>query len=139
MSSLRKVIGIFLFGLVMTSCGSIMNGTSQKVYLKTEPRDIKLSIRSEGYIIYTDSIHTPVELQLKRGAGYFKKAHYSLIIEADGCNRTEYFLNSSVSSWYVVGNIFSFGLPGFLVVDPLTGGMWKINEDEIILTLEKSK
>jgi len=56
-------------------------------------------------------------------------------VDKPGYKRFETTLNTRVSAWYVGGNILFGGLIGWLIVDPLTGGMWTISPEEVDATM----
>jgi len=41
-----------------------------------------------------------------------------------------------VSAWYVAGNFVFGGLIGWLIVDPLTGGMWTISPENVDASMQ---
>jgi hypothetical protein len=47
-------------------------------------------------------------------------------------------LFSTVDGWYVAGNLFLGGLIGWLVIDPASGAMWKIDPEYVNVSLENS-
>ena len=73
---------------------------------------------------------TPTTVKLKKGAGYFKAAAYRLVVEKAGYQPREYEIRHNINGWYW-GNFALDGMLGFLVVDPLTGGMWELKSDKI--------
>lgn len=38
-------------------------------------------------------------------------------------------IHRGLNGWYLFGNLFFGGLLGYLVVDPLTGAMWTLDEE----------
>ncbi len=72
---------------------------------------------------------TPTTVVLKAGDGYFKKSVYNVIFyKKNGEKAKEIRLEASIDGWYV-GNIIFGGLIGILIVDPLTGAMWKLPKE----------
>lgn len=41
-----------------------------------------------------------------------------------------------MNGWYLAGNILLGGLIGWIIVDPITGGMWTLSPEEISLNLK---
>ncbi|MNN62205.1 hypothetical protein D3C81_1774870 [compost metagenome] len=71
--------------------------------------------------------NTPSTVTLKSGSGYFSGQTYKLHFKKDGYPDKSVELDSSLSGWYW-GNILIGGLIGMLIVDPLTGAMYKLPE-----------
>jgi hypothetical protein len=67
---------------------------------------------------------------LRKGAGYFKPASYTLRFTKDGFEPSEMHLKGTVSGWYF-GNIVFGGLIGMVAVDPATGAMYKLRPDTV--------
>lgn len=67
---------------------------------------------------------------MKAGAGYFKGEKYTITFKTKGKKSREKTieLNTTLDGWYVGGNLLFGGLLGYLVVDPLTGAMYKLPE-----------
>ena len=64
---------------------------------------------------------------LKTSSGFFKKAKYRVEATKQGYGTTSSSLDARVNGWYW-GNIGFGGLIGFLIIDPATGAMWKLDE-----------
>ena len=71
--------------------------------------------------------NTPSTVTLKSGKGYFTGQTYTLRFKKEGYPDKTIELDSSLSGWYW-GNILIGGLVGMLIVDPLTGAMYKLPE-----------
>ena len=115
--------------LFLSSCASIVNGSKDEVTITSNTEKTKIQIKDKkGFIVYTG--YTPITLEVDRSEGYFERARYVIEAKADGYTPITARMDPSISGWYIVGNLFSFGLAGYLIVDPLTGGMY--NFDEVI-------
>jgi hypothetical protein len=77
---------------------------------------------------------TPTQVTLKSGAGYFRKARYTVKYSRPGYLTKEVLIDSDVNGWYF-GNIIFGGLIGFLIVDPITGAMYKLDRIDLNETL----
>ena len=111
-----------LSALLLTGCGSIINGTTQNMTVKATPSsaDIKL-LSSNGSIIAQSK--GSLFYNLERSDGFFDGANYNLEVSSAGYENQIIPLTSSASGWYIGGNILLGGLIGWLIVDPATGGM----------------
>jgi hypothetical protein len=67
--------------------------------------------------------NAPCEIELSRGAGYFRLAEYTVRVSAEGYPTKEVPLSAGLNGWYW-GNLFLGGGLGMFVVDPLTGTMF---------------
>ena len=124
---MKKNILLFVFCVFLLSgCASIFNGSTQKIVIQTEPRTAEIQLStSEGQVIASGM--GSLTYEVKRSRGYFKGANYILTISAPGYQSQHIDLQSRLSGWYLGGNIFSGGLIGWLVIDPISGGMWVID------------
>jgi len=113
-------------------CSSIITGGHEKIPVNSTPTAANITVYDlAGQTVATGT--TPTELKLKKKAGYFKGADYKLVIEKTGYRTLEIPIKHNIHGWYF-GNFGFGGLIGFLVVDPLTGAMWKL-KPEIDTTL----
>jgi hypothetical protein len=136
MAGLAMSIALVLVALVATGCASIVKGSEQKVSFKSEPSEAKVVITDvrEGKEIHVGS--TPFTTSLKRGAGYFKKAKYSVTFEKPGYKTEVITLEGTPGGWYLGGNVLVGGM-GYLIVDPATGAMWTLEPDDVSVTLKR--
>jgi hypothetical protein len=112
--------------LTLTACASIVSKSQWPVSISSSPDNAKFTItNTKGQVIHSGT--TPASLTLDSGNGYFKKAKYLIKYEKNGYEAKTYELTSSVNGWYF-GNILFGSLIGFLIVDPLTGAMYKLPE-----------
>lgn len=115
--------GFLLLGF-MTACGTIIHGTTQEVGVTSSP---------SGATVYINNSRigeSPITQSLSRGNTHAVK------IELDGYQSFEMIINREVSGW-VWGNIIFGGLIG-LAVDAATGGMYKLNPEQINASLQES-
>jgi len=125
----KVAVGTALVALT-TSCASIINKGTQTVMVSSVPDDAKVTVLDGSGMIVARG-KTPTTLTLKRGSGYFAKAKYMVKIEKDGYSTHQVSVVGKVSGWYVGGNFVFGGLIGWLIVDPITGGMWTLSPDEV--------
>lgn len=113
--------------LLIGGCASVVNGGAQSMALRSVPDAASITITNRsGERI--DGGQTPVVLNLKRGWGYFKPESYRVVVAKQGYKPIEFDLEGKVSGWYF-GNIVFGSLLGFLVIDPLSGGMYTLSPD----------
>ena len=110
--------------LVLTSsCATIISGTTQKINFASTPpaAGIFIDVLQVGI--------TPKELELER------KREYHVMIKMDGYTTYETKLTKKFNAWYLA-NIPLGGIIG-LIVDPITGAMYKLTPKQIDAELTK--
>lgn len=112
--------------LLVSSCASIVHGTSQDIPVNSDPSGARILVNGE------DKGATPTTLNLKRGRDY------QLVFRLDGyedvtLNLERKFLAGSS----VVGNIFSWGLLG-IVIDVANGAAYELTPEELDATLRQN-
>jgi len=80
---------------------------------------------------------TPVFFALKSSDGFFTSAKYYFTFSKDGHLNTTTHLNARLDEWYL-GNCIFGGLIGFLIIDPITGAMWRL-PDQASVTLTPTR
>lgn len=119
--------------LLAAGCASIVSKTSREVNLRSNPSGVRVAVIDEtGKSVFDGQ--TPSVVKLKTGKPYFGKKTYTITFSQDGYHQHTATVQSTLNGWYI-GNLGFGGLLGLLVVDPLTGAMWRINEKEVIAQL----
>jgi hypothetical protein len=111
----------------ITGCASIVGGgSSNNVTINSQPDGIDIQIvGQDGSVVFTGK--TPATVDLKRGAGYFKSADYTIKYKTpSGEERVQTITHGLNGGWYIAGNIIFGGFIGWLIVDPLTGAMYTL-------------
>jgi len=110
--------------LVLTGCGTIINGSHQKVPILSNPTGATVVIdeKSEGA--------TPIVATLMRDKNHFVK------ITLAGYEPVEVSLHSEISGW-AFGSVL-FGLIG-IFVDWGTGGAYKLTPEQLDIELKQQK
>jgi uncharacterized protein YceK len=130
----KRLLVSFITLALLSGCASIIDGANQNMTFRTEPEAATVSITNKA----GEKIHqgaTPLTLSLKRGAGYFQSESYQVRFEKTGFKSTMVTINGGVNGWYF-GNILVGGLIGMLIVDPLTGAMYRLAPDDLNAALE---
>ena len=105
-----------------TSCASIVSKSDYLVIVKSDGAPVAFKVKKQsGEILHKGM--TPATVILSASEGYFRPAAYS-VTTAKGAQP----LNASMDPWYA-GNVLVGGLIGIVVVDPLTGSMWKLPKE----------
>ena len=118
----------------LLSCASILSKSMYPVTINSYPDGAAIMIKDEkGMQIYKGE--TPTTITLKSGTAYFHKKSYTVEFSKAGYENQTAVVENKLDMWYV-GNILFGGLIGILIVDPLTGAMWKL-PDNITISLAK--
>lgn len=124
---MKKFILMFVgFGLILSliSCATIMKGSSQEINFSSNPSGAQIKING------TSLGSTPAVLKLKTGD------EHSVRLELNGYMPYETKISKSLSGW-MWGNIVFGGIPG-LVVDFITGAVYKLSPEQISAQLQKN-
>lgn len=122
---MRKSIFITAFAtsIFLSSCATIVSGSRQLVKFSSNP---------SSATIFLDEVEvgkTPFEIKLER-----KKEHH-VMIKLEGYKTYETNLTKKFNAWYI-GNIAFGGIIG-LIIDPITGAMYKLTPAEINAEMAK--
>lgn len=120
-----------------SGCASIIKGGgSQSISIRSLPSeaDVKVIDAKTGNTLTAGK--TPLIVPLKKSHGYFSGGQYRVVVEKAGFASHEAMINSTVSGWYLGGNLIFGGLIGWLIVDPATGAMWSLSPDELSIELQ---
>lgn len=123
--------------LLAPSCASIVSKSVYPIMIDSTPSEAKITvIDKRGVEIYKGE--TPATVKLKAGSGYFSQAEYQVRFEKPGYNTKVLPVVFKLDGWYW-GNILTGGLIGMLVIDPLTGAMFKLDTEFLDARLTQSK
>lgn len=115
------------------SCATIVSKSVYNVRLNSSPDDAYVQVFDrKGREVFNGK--TPTQVALKSGAGYFKRAEYKIKYSKPGFATKEVMISSDLNGWYI-GNIVFGGIIGFLVVDPATGAMYRLDQTNLNETL----
>jgi hypothetical protein len=124
-----KVSNLLQFGMMVliiasTGCASIVSKSKWPVTFKSEPSGAEVVIADDkGQEIYRGV--TPVTFKLRSGQSFFQSNDYQVDMRLAGYEEDKNVLKSSLNGWYF-GNIVFGGLIGLVIVDPITGAMWRL-------------
>ena len=124
MKNLFKILPLACL-LLLQSCATIVSGSRQTIRFNSMPAAATV------YINEVEIGKTPVEKDLKRNQ------EYQVAIKMDGYKPYTTTLSKKFNEWYI-GNIVFGGIIG-LVVDPITGAMYKLTPNELTARLAEDK
>jgi len=130
------IVLVLMLPLLFSNCASIVSNTTYAVHIRTTPVGANIVITNKkGEEVFRGV--GPATATLKSGAGYFSKAKYDVKISAPGYADKTVPVYFKVNGWYW-GNLLFGGPLGLLIIDPLTGAMWKIIDPIVDESLEKT-
>lgn len=119
--------------LMSTGCASIFSGSTQDITIRTTP-GAKYTI-SDSYGRTVASGDTKGTATIERGVSYFSPHAYKARITKPGHRPKTIDIEPGMNPWYF-GNILLGGVVGMLIVDPITGSMYKFYPDNIDAQLD---
>lgn len=127
---IRKGISLIMaICLASSGCASIVGKSVFPVNFQSNPDDAKVVVTDEkGSAIFSG--RTPTIVTLAAGESYFHAKKYTVTFSKDGYDEQVIVVKSTISGWYF-GNILFGGLIGLLIVDPITGKMWKLPDTPV--------
>jgi hypothetical protein len=114
--------------LTTSGCASVMASGPRKIPIASQPAGAKVSIYNRSNELVTVQT-TPFVAQLSPRHRYFQGQRYRIVFEMEGYESAEAHLKPRVGPWYL-GNLL-VGLAGFLIIDPATGAMFRLEPDEV--------
>ena len=122
--------------LFASGCASIVSKTSYPISISSAPEKAEISVTDvKGREEYSGT--TPTVVNLRTGGGCFKKQVYQVKFSKEGYDPKVMTLYTDLNGWYI-GNLVFGGVLGFLVIDPITGAMWKFNQRDVQGVLSKT-
>jgi len=122
--SLIVILGLFTF--IIVGCATIIKGTKQDIYIKSDPPNAEVIITTTGGVEVWKGV-TPASVKLA------KKKEYVVTIRMSGYKDATVQITQSFEPW-ALANLVCTGIVG-LVVDAVDGAMWKLEPDQIMVTL----
>ncbi len=110
-------LALLMTALLAAGCGTVVNGTTQRVAISSLPFGASVTIDNVGYG------RTPLVAKLKRKQYHFVRIHTPGYLPYDVA------LMREVSNW-VWGNLLTGGFIG-IGIDALSGGMHKLTPKQI--------
>ena len=107
-------------------CATIVSKSKYPVAINSTPDGANITVvdKSGGTVF---SGITPTTVTLKSSSGFFSKATYAVTFEKEGYSKQIARIEATLDGWYI-GNVCIGWFPGFLLIDPLSGSMWKLDE-----------
>ena len=127
MKAKRMIATLLLPMFFLTGCASIVGRDVFPVTINSNPDGATISVKDEnGVKMYSGT--TPTTVMLGAGEAYFHAKSYNITFSKTGYMDQFVTVRASLDGWYF-GNILFGGLIGMLIVDPITGKMWKLQKN----------
>jgi len=134
----KIIASILVASFIMTGCAtivSIINEPPGKISISSYPEQADLFITDEkGKQVFRGE--TPASVTLKTFGGYFRAKSYWVHLNKEGFNAQTVAVEKKLNKWYL-GNIIIVSALGLLIIDPLTGDMWKLAPKDIHVPLSE--
>lgn len=122
--------------IFLGSCATIIGESTQVIPISSTPSGATIS---GATILITDEKgtevfkgNTPTTVTLSKADGsYFGGKDFIVKITKDQYEPQSIPIKSSPNGWYIGGNLIFGGLIGYLIVDPLNGGMWTLSPEKV--------
>lgn len=118
---MTKTLMALVFGALLSGCASLLTNSAYPVAIESSPGEAQYVIRNRDGIEVKRGT-TPEIVILESGAGYYRKAYYTIAFHKPGYRDQLYALPSNFNAWYVA-NILN--IVGFFF-DAATGAMWTL-------------
>jgi hypothetical protein len=135
-SLLSQAAVLALVAVLFSSCATIFGKSSYPFTVTTDPAGADVIITNKkGKEIFKGK--SPATVTLKSGAGYFSRAEYQVKLNSPGFQEHILPVNFKMNGWYF-GNLLIGGVLGMLIIDPISGAMWKLETKDIDTSLTPS-
>ena len=123
---ISKYITLFVIALSATSCASIVTQSVYPVDFNSDPQGAALTVENrDGRVVYSG--RTPATVWLEPSAGYMRPEHYKVTYLQPGGEPVTTSIDARIDGWYFANLLWMpAAWVGMLLIDPLTGAMWKI-------------
>ena len=119
---------------IIVGCATIMRDNIETITLNSIPSTVDIKIvDKKGLTVFEGQ--TPTTINLKTSAdGYFNPQYYTVYAYKKGYENYQTRIDYHISGWYW-GNIIFGGLIGILLIDPLTGDMFYLEQDDHLINM----
>jgi len=127
MKAKGMIAALLLPMFFLTGCCSIVGRDVFPLTINSNPDGANISVKDENGVKVYSGI-TPTTVTLAAGESYFHAKSYSITFSKQGYKDQYVQVRATLDGWYW-GNILFGGLIGMLIVDPITGKMWKLQKN----------
>jgi len=125
----KLLLSLSLLSLT-TSCATIVGlGPMEKVHIEstgTSIADFTITNRDGQQVAAGQA---PMTIKLPAGSSYMQPERYTIHYSKPGFYPTYQIIEATINPWYFGNIVFGGVVVGMLIVDPLTGAMWRLEDD----------
>lgn len=134
---MKHIFTAAAFSIALGGCASIFSGTTTDVAIRTTPGAKYTVTNAHGSSVASGVVgdDAVARFNLVRGAGYFSPHAYKVKFSKDGHKPTTVPIDPSLNPLYF-GNILIASFIGMVIVDPLTGAMYRMIPGTEVAELE---
>ena len=121
----KGLIAITVLCSFLTGCCSIVGQSIFPVTINSNPPQANITVTDEHGLVMLNGV-TPATMTLTAGESYFHAKSYQVKFSKPGYGDQVIMIKAELDGWYF-GNILFGGLIGMLILDPITGKMWKLS------------
>jgi hypothetical protein len=119
--------------LLLSNCATIISPMLNKeTSIDSVPSKLAFTITDKAGKVVSEG-YTPTKVTLDSSSGYFQAATYTVEVKKGKKVVGRQSFSAGLNGWYV-GNIAIGGLIGMVIVDPLTGAMYRMPGDVTVNT-----
>jgi len=123
---MQKFALVIAASIALSSCATIFSNANTTFGVDTSPQGATVKITNrKGVVVYDGQ--TPATVSLKNSNGYFQKGIYQIDLSMEGYQPRHLVVSSHLTGWYFA-NVIIGGALGMLIIDPLTGAMFKLDQ-----------
>lgn len=112
--------------LFLSSCATIVSSRQMPTAIDSLPSKMAFKVLDKNGVVVTQGV-TPSTATLNRSSGYFQPGKYTIEISKNGKVVGKETISAGINAWYF-GNVLLGGLVGMVIVDPLSGAMYRMPE-----------
>lgn len=134
MKKIFLIISCGIISIFLASCATIMRDNYQAISINANTEKVNIKITDKtGSTVFEGQTPTTITLKTSK-SGYFNPQKYTITASKDGYKTQTTVIDWHVSGWYYVGNLVFGGLLGYLIIDPISGDMYYL-DDQVQLNM----
>lgn len=129
MKKIFLILTVGIFAGLLSSCATIVRDSSQIIPITASTDKVHIKITDKtGIPVFEGEAPAMVSLKPSKG-GYFSPEQYTVTATKEGYAGQTVIIDWHVSGWYYIGNLGFGSLIGYLIVDPISGKMYYLDEN----------
>jgi hypothetical protein len=128
MSKISRLFSVLFLIAMFSSCATIVSRSTYPVTFGSDPGGTTITVTNREHVDIFKGV-TPCAVKLKAGSKFFSKEQYTVKFSRPGYEDKIVPINFKINAWYF-GNLLIGGVIGMLIVDPATGAMWRIEQND---------